>query len=574
VRPERVSLRRLIGGRWAVSWQGYLLAWPWAVLFIFSASPTVWDTGTLAERIATGVIVGTIAYIPVGVVAWLASITILRSRRTAPVPIALVALVGGIAWTTRSLALIGYLEVADVPSDASPALRLFAGFVQGAIAFVLTAWLLAKLTSFHEQRRRLLDTLVQDELTNERLHDRVQELQSRVIKQVRTAVNRTAQSLSTKSGVDTPTPSDVEVLVQATKRISKDLSRELWKDAAQAARVKPMTVARSAAANRPYAYWALLPGALLGVLVLPIYWAVQDALVAVSAVTLYALVISLLTNATCPRLGPSKALAAYIASIILLLATVFVMQAIIELLDLSPSGGSGLLWAVAVNFGVFYPLMGAGAHIGGAQQDVLAQLQRSISQAEIEHHALEREESHLRRELALALHGSLQADLTASTLRAQHAIDKGDSTTARAALDEARNLIAGTWDLPEATHANLQATVDAVIESWEGFVDISLNLDVDYEPNARIVAQIKEVLLEGIGNAVRHGQAKNIDISIARDEGDLRITIHDDGTGVIGSREGLGSAMFDDIAQSAWSLVQQEPRGSKLVVAIESTTHT
>ena len=572
--PERTPLRALIGGRWAVSWQGYSLAWPWAVLFIFSTSPTVWATGTLAERIIRGVIVGTLTYIPVGLVAWLASISIFRNRRITPIPIALVALVGGIAWTTRSLAMIGYLEIADIPSDATPSLRLLAGFIQGAFAFVLTAWLLAKLTSFHEERRRLIDTLVQEELVNEHLHERVRDLQARVLDQVRSAVDSAAQSLSRQGSVDTPTPHDVEALAQTTKQISKDLARSLWDEAVETARVNPLTVVRSTVANRPFAYWALIPGALLGVLGLQIYWSMGVAVLAIFTLTLTALVISSIANFICPRLVPSRALAVYLVTVALLLSTAFVMYAFISLLDLTPTGGSGLLWAVAVNYGIFFPLISAGAHIGRTQQDVLRQLRKSISQAEIDSHALSLEEAHLRRDLALALHGGLQADLTASTMRAQQAIDHGDVASAHRAIDEARNLIQQSWDLPDLTRTDLRSTARTVVESWEGFVNIELDIAVAQEPSTRTIANIKEALLEGIGNAVRHGRAKNIAITITDHAGGLRITITDDGTGVTGSRIGLGSAIFDDIAPNAWSLTPTSTGGSTLTVDLTTTAKT
>lgn len=551
-----------------------MLAWPWAVLFIFSTSPTVWATGTLTERIIRGVIVGTLAYIPVGLVAWLASISIFRNRRSTPVPVALVALVGGIAWTTRSLTVIGYLEISGLPSDASPSLRLFAGFIQGVFAFVLTAWLLAKLTSFYEQRRRLIDALVQEELANEHLHERIQDLQTRILHQVRTAVDRTAQSMSTQSSMRTPITHNVEVLAQATKQISKDLARNLWDEAARTARINPLTVVRSTVASRPFTYWALIPGALLGVIALPIYWSLGMAVLAVFVLTVISLVISSIANFTCPRLVPSKALAVYLASLALLMSTAFVMHAFIRLFDLTPTGGSGLLFAVAVNYGIFFPLISTGAHIGRAQQDVLRQLRKSISQADIESQALSREESRLRRELALALHGGLQADLTASTMRAQQAIDQGDAAAAWQVLEKAKDLVQRSWDVPALTRTDLRSTTRTVVESWEGFVNITLDIDVAREPAPRTTARIKEILLEGIGNAVRHGRATNIAVTIDDHGGALRITITDDGTGVTGSRIGLGSAMFDDIAPNAWSLTPTSTGGSTLTVALTTTAKT
>ena len=519
-----------------------------------------------------GVIIGTLAYIPVGIVAWLASITVFRNRRVAPVPITLIALVGGVAWTTRSLALIAYLDVSDIPSDASPALRLGAGFIQGALAFVLTAWLFARLTAFHEQRRQLLDALVQEELANDRLHDRVQELRGRVEGQVRRTVDATAQQLNTRSGGDSPSQGEVEVLAETTRQISKKLARDLWEEAAHTARINPLMVVRSAVVNRPFTYWALVPGALLGVIALPIYWSPAVSTLAIAVLTLVAFIITFMANTACPRFAPAKALAAYLASIVLLLSTTFIMEAFIRLLDLTPTGGAGLLWAVAVNYGVFVPLIGIGAHFGRVQQDALTQLRRSISRAEIERSALDREESQLRRELAVSLHGGLQANLTASAMRAQQSIDEGDIATARQVLDDARDLITQGWALQERGELELRPTISAVVESWEGFVDITVHLDVRHEPRTPTVALIKEILLEGIGNAVRHGQATSIAVGIDDHAGNLTITITDDGTGLVDSRTGLGSALFDDIAPNGWSLNPGATGGATLRVALATET--
>jgi signal transduction histidine kinase len=233
-----------------------------------------------------------------------------------------------------------------------------------------------------------------------------------------------------------------------------------------------------------------------------------------------------------------------------------------------------LPWLAVLNFGVLLPLIGLSAHIGRAQQQVLTQIRRSITETEIQREALRSEESRIRRDLAYTLHGGLQADLTASTMRAQQAIDQGDTATARQTLDQAKDLIQRSWDVPDLARTDLRSTARTVVESWEGFVDIALDIAVDREPGPRTVANIKEVLLEGIGNAVRHGRAKNIAIAVTDHAGGIRITITDDGVGVTGSRIGLGSAMFDDIAPNAWSLTPAAPSGSTLTVALTANTRT
>ena len=151
-------------------------------------------------------------------------------------------------------------------------------------------------------------------------------------------------------------------------------------------------------------------------------------------------------------------------------------------------------------------------------------------------------------------------------MRAQQALDQGDTATARQTLDKAKDLIQQRWDLHDLAPTDLRSAAHTVIQSWEGFVDITLNIDVTREPPSRTATQIREILLEGIGNAVRHGRAGNIAITINDHEGDLRVSITDDGTGVTGSRIGLGSAMFDDIAPNAWSLTSASTGGSTLTV--------
>lgn len=573
---ERESLRALVGGRWAVSWQGFLLAWPWAILFTVYSTPTLWVPYSLAEGLARGVLFGTLTYFPVGVVFWLASVTVLRNRRKAPVSIYLVALVGSVAWTARTIALVGLLQFMDLSSEFSGASRLLSGVIQGAIAATITAWLFAKLTNFLEQRRALLADLVSVELAAERIQDSVEEMRNRVLDSVRETVDTTVKSLEDQLNEETASTQDVQALAHTTKRISQNLARELWEEASSTTRVNASTIINSAITNRPFAYWALLPIVVLGLIVLPILWSFTSTVITLSVVTAFALVISFATNALTPRLSSISGAFVYSFAIMLLLGTGILLEVTVRLLDLSLPSGNALPFLVAINFGVLYPLIGAGAHIGRAQQEILTQLQLSISDAEVNREALRREESHTRRDLAYALHGGLQADLTATAMRAQHAIDQGDSVLARKILDQAKVIIEASVELPRSKQIKLQAMADAVIQSWEGIVDVNLNLNVSLEPEPNSVAHIEAVLLEGIGNAVRHAHAKYITVMIDDHDGDLHVTVKDDGAGahggVIGSRAGLGSSMFEDIAPGTWSLTPTLSGGSTLTVVLRTAT--
>lgn len=569
VPTERTSLRPMIGGRWAVSWQGYVIAWPWAVLFFFFSAPSLWVSDSLLEGIVRGIVIATLAYIPVGIVMWLASISVFRHRRATPLPIAAVALLGSVAWSARSVAIIAVLELQSLPSEVSPASRLVNGAIQGAITTVLVAWLLAKVSTFREQRHLLLADLVQEELANERLREDIEAARIRLLTTVREKVETTVNSLPRIPSDRGFSREEIEALTQASRRISKDLARELWDQSAKSTRVGPMTLLRSAVANRPFTLWAPLPVIALGLIVLPTFWSFSDVVRILFSLLIGSLLVSLAANKITPRLRPFLGLAAYAASVLLLLVgSGFLMQVSIDALGLTAPQGNALPWLVALNFGVFVPLVGLGAHIGRAQQDTLAQLRRSITETEIKHEALRREESRMRRDLAYALHGGLQADLTASAMRVQQALDAGDTATARKTLDEARNLIQKGWHTSPVSTADLRSTAQAAAESWGGIVDITLDISVKREPSARTLCQVEEVLLEGIGNAVRHGRAKCIAITIDMHGDGVHIAITDDGVGVTGSHVGLGSAMLDDIAPGAWTLTPAATGGSTLSVAL------
>lgn len=570
VKTERTPLRTLIGGRWAVSWQGYLLAWPWAVLFFLYGSPALWVSDTLLEGLIRGILIATIVYIPVGIVMWLASVTVLRHRRSAPVPIAVVALLGSVAWTARSVTIITALELQSLPSVVTPGSRIVNGIIQGAITTVLVAWFLAKVCDFRDQRRQLLSDLVQEELGNERLREDIEITRGRLLNTVRERVDMTVRTVSRTPLERDPSEADVEALAQASKKISKDLARELWDQAAKSTRIGPMTLVRSAISRRPFTLWAPLPVIALGLIALPTFWPFADVVKVLLPILLGSLLVSIAANNITPHLRPAMGMVVYVAAILLLLSSGILMQVSMNVLSLTPPEGSALPWLTALDIGVLVPLIGLGAHFGRAQQGALAQLRQSITETEIKREALRREESRMRRDLAYALHGGLQADLTASTMRAQQAVDQRDIALARQTLDEARGLITSRLDVLESARTDLQSTARTVVESWEGFVAITLDINVRSEPAPRTITHIKEILLEGIGNAVRHGGAKNIAITIDDRAGEVCVAMTDDGTGANGSQKGLGSTMLDHIAPNAWTITPAGTTGSTLFVRLQA----
>ena len=564
---RRTALRPLIGGRWAVSWQGYLLAAPFGIGLVFLSVPSIWNVGSLANTIVLGTALGVVSYLATGLVLWLASVTILRNRATTPVPVALVALTGAVAWAVRSLVVIAYVDLQAINGGPSPAARVALSALQGIASVLATAWLFAKLDEFAQQRRLLMHQLVEEELATEAISESVADLRNNVRDSVRQTIQRSMNPQPTRDPV-LPELDVVAFREQAT-RVSRTLARELWASAERTARLNLMTVVRFAVANRPFTPWALAPGVVMGLLSLPAYWPAPAAYASTIAVTIYALIVSAIANRLIPRLSPRAGLLSYaITVVVLLLGGGITLLLVLDLLAVPGANAEGAALLSAATTGFQYPALSLAPNLGRAQADVLMRIRASIDATEIRRASLVDQEAIIRRELAMALHNGLQADLTAAALRAQYAIDAGDPDSARQILDEARSGIDLSLTIGQPEAVSLQGAIDAAVESWTGLVQITCQVSANRECSPRHAMTVRDVILEGIGNAVRHGLATSITVAVGEHGFGLRITVTDDGIGAGDIRAGLGSNILDAIAPGTWSLTTNEGRGSVLDVVI------
>jgi len=227
----------------------------------------------------------------------------------------------------------------------------------------------------------------------------------------------------------------------------------------------------------------------------------------------------------------------------------------------------------SLGFGLFYPLGGPLTRIGILREETLDRLRTSISQQEITNVVLRREEERIRRELATALHGSWNANLTAANMRLQQAIDDGDREAATQALLEARRIVDVDIEVVARQEAaDLQSVLDTLIASWEGLVTITASIDHPRQAPPRVLKLIEDVVTEGINNAVRHGDADRIDITITEQDSGIAISIADNGTASPpSSRRGTGTRLLDALAPQSWSRTVNHHGGSTLTVDLPLT---
>jgi anti-sigma regulatory factor (Ser/Thr protein kinase) len=107
-------------------------------------------------------------------------------------------------------------------------------------------------------------------------------------------------------------------------------------------------------------------------------------------------------------------------------------------------------------------------------------------------------------------------------------------------------------------------------KSWLGFLDLEISQSgssLKALPQSAINS-VAQVIDEAIGNAWRHGKATEMKISVAKAGRQLKLTAKDNGVGPLNGQKGLGSALYDSVAGSAWSLEKRVGSGTTLTLVI------
>jgi glucose-6-phosphate-specific signal transduction histidine kinase len=114
---------------------------------------------------------------------------------------------------------------------------------------------------------------------------------------------------------------------------------------------------------------------------------------------------------------------------------------------------------------------------------------------------------------------------------------------------------------------DIQDEIMKINSQWLGFLSISWNIDdsvIALESRQRVL--LLQVIDEAISNAVRHGLAKQVQVSAVSNSNGLVLEIVDDGIGPRSGKAGLGSNFFKNVSKGNWSLSQEPAGGSRLKV--------
>ena len=96
-------------------------------------------------------------------------------------------------------------------------------------------------------------------------------------------------------------------------------------------------------------------------------------------------------------------------------------------------------------------------------------------------------------------------------------------------------------DAPE--RLNLKSAIEELVENTKRVAGVNINLDCDiinlkFDEDEEMA--IYRIVQESLTNAIRHGRAKNIDVSIKKNYGSINLLICDDGIGCENIKAGFG----------------------------------
>ena len=161
----------------------------------------------------------------------------------------------------------------------------------------------------------------------------------------------------------------------------------------------------------------------------------------------------------------------------------------------------------------------------------------------------------LRQQAAQILHGSVQSSLTAANMRIRGASEFDDTLLAkvREDVERASFAISGFGK----NEINLAKSLREISDLWEGVCEVEFNYSkelIESVTGDSVSAHcINEIVKECVSNAIRHGEASQVIVSISDpQDGSISISITNNGAARISAQQGVGSQMLDEVTMN-WS---------------------
>ncbi len=199
------------------------------------------------------------------------------------------------------------------------------------------------------------------------------------------------------------------------------------------------------------------------------------------------------------------------------------------------------------------------------RNEMRKQLQKLTEKLGIDTQVMKARAQLTKREIANYLHSDVQNKLLSIAIRVESG--KANLDMVSEELTTVQKLLSAGAPPEPVDSRPIRMQLDALIHRWNGFVDIDLECDESIR-DQNVVRQVILVVTEGLSNAVRHGLASKVAISVQHSHDGIVIDLRDNGIGPRSGSPGLGTRFFDSASGSNWSITQIEDGGSQLVVRL------
>lgn len=246
-----------------------------------------------------------------------------------------------------------------------------------------------------------------------------------------------------------------------------------------------------------------------------------------------------------------------------------------ELLAQSMFGNFGnfsIPFAIFLNsalFGALALLLGA-VRVTRSELDALLGELAAILGKDYFERQIERELVRARhRELAHVIHGRLQNQILGVVL----ALSKNPETSTTEDLMREIELLDAAITARDPlgrlpSDGDLSQELAALVARWAGIIDVTVTTHGWATAPAQDVPVLVGVAEEGITNAVRHGLASSVTISVGKEKDHWRLSVSDDGVGPRGGLPGIGTLTLNKVAGNSWAL-SANPHGAGSILTAD-----
>lgn len=550
--PEATIAARL-GGPWAISWQGFAITAPLAVLILMVASASLTDTLTWS-------FIGLIAVAVGGSGTYVMHRTLFRNRALHPVPLHRV-----IIWSLIASGLyVGTAVVLGVwwgvlAPDAIP-IQFIPLYVVTVSWGLLLTLVMDSQWRFRRQREALVQQAVQQQLAGVQGLQFLRDVRDSVRREVHEHILESNQPLIERiDALVASGESDVGALADELRASAESTVRPLSHELERRARQSHRLPGLLTALGNIVRYQPFRPVAVSVVYAITTTptevsdFGMTIGLGALLATVAFIFSIMSALNAAMTH-WPDAHARIFIAGLVLLQLPTVLLSPLRTQLTGERITASDLL--VSITFGTFIVLAtSAFGSWNRSRRQMLADFRREVDVDTISTMARSHVLSEATMDAALVLHGTVQSQLYACAMSIETAARRGDLVEVNRSLVHARALL----EYPEASgleigHVTLSEAVTAQVKQWRGLLEVLVEIDPRCDAVACTDAtHVAHVIEEAIANAFHHGTADRVMIRVEAGESTLVVTVKDDGRGPTRGLAGLGSRLFAKF-DAQWSL--------------------